>query len=159
MITLSPTFVQHTWNATSPSDVATACRQAENIATDEAVSGPFSVTISRLMDLLDPHPEDEINGPSQHAFKSAVDIVAMAEKLIGHKSLRGSSSLDSKGGIRITWRVGDKEIRLICPATSDEPVYLYREHNDKSILDESVTPVLLARSLSWLSNRGTFTRT
>jgi hypothetical protein len=155
-----PTFVEHTWSATTRDNEVLESQIAQYLTTDKSTSSQaFSITLSRLLELLEPEPEDERNGPTQHAFKNALTFIREAERLIGHNSLRGSASLDSHGGIRVTWRVGSRELRLICPATADEQMYLYREEGDNINTIEPLTAGLLVDSMSWLSNRGQLTRT
>jgi hypothetical protein len=117
---------------------------------------PFiSVSINRLVDLLAENGEDDYGkkGPAQFAFWHAFKIMAGAVEILG-EDFACSPSVDSSGGIRITWRRGDRQVKLVCPSTHDLPIYIYHSSPAGNGLQNSnVGPGDLARKLDWLINR------
>jgi hypothetical protein len=113
------------------------------------------VSLSRLLGLLAESGEDDYGakGPAQFAFWKAFSFVSDAISLLG-EDFACSPSVDSDGGIRVTWRRGDRIVKLVCPAAREMPVYLYRASpNGNSLRNEGVTTAVLAEWLSWLINR------
>ncbi len=150
-----PTFLNAgaMWNST-PSQ--TLLRHHESIqADDEADGQPSADTLSRLLDLLDEHGEDDYGllDPSQHAFRTAFKLIRNAQRSMVVR-VAGSPSVDSYGGIRVTWRRQDREIRLICPAGRTEQTYIYQESEHRNQAFHDVTPEILADKLSWLISGG-----
>jgi len=129
-------------------------QEAEDILTCSRESGPpFSITQTRLLELLDQSGEDDYGerGPTQYAFKNALMLISQAEAALVDK-VPGSSVVDSNGGIRTTWHYGGRQVRLICPAAPDRNVYIYQQAGDAkpSIINENVTASTLRNRLLWL---------
>src|SRR5436309_326525 len=126
-ISMFPTFLNagNTWNGTRPNEVFLRNHEAtqEQCADD---ASPVADTLTRLLDLLDEHGNDDygVIDPTQYAFKSAFKLVRLAQQKMVLR-VAGSASVDSLGGIRITWRRNGREIRLVCPASQTEQIYLY----------------------------------
>jgi len=152
-----PTFLRYDWDATSsPAAIVSAQLKAENITDVSANSQPWSTTVSRIVDLLELEQEDDygVLSPTQHSFKKALTMVAAAERQLSNPPI-GSATTDSEGGIRVTWRIGDREVRFVCPATNARPVYIYVGGPDHSnVMNENVTSAALTERLCWLTNRG-----
>jgi hypothetical protein len=113
------------------------------------------VSLLRLLALLEDSGEDDYGakGPTQLAFLTAFRIVADAIAIVG-EDFASSPSVDSEGGVRVTWKRGDRTVKLVCPATRDKAVYVYHSSpNGTSLRDEDVTATFLADKLSWLINR------
>ncbi|HSU59683.1 MAG TPA: hypothetical protein VLI55_10250 [Bryobacteraceae bacterium] len=113
------------------------------------------VSIQRLIGLLDERGEDDYGqiGPSQLAFKNALTFLLAAISLVG-EDIPSSPVVDSEGGIRITWRRGNKQVKLICPATRDAEVYVYYSSpRGNGLSNQGVTPLVLAQRLDWLTER------
>ena len=113
------------------------------------------VSLRRLLSLLDESGEDDYGhlGPSQFAFKTAFLMVLHALSLLG-QDVPCAPSVDSEGGIRITWNRFSKQIKLICPPTQDAPMYIYQSSSaGNSLRNQNVTPALLAERLTWLVTR------
>jgi len=151
-----PSFIQDTWTATRPRDVVVPCLESEEITSTAHVEQPvLSVTLTRLMALLseDGRDEDGERGPAQAAFQVAFNLVAGAERL-ECALLGGSPSVDSEGGIRVTWRAGDREVRLVCPPDRGELSYLYVQSPDASSVSEgAIDAGTLAGKLAWVLGR------
>jgi hypothetical protein len=136
-----PFILRNTWTASRPS-------YSEIPAT-------LPISIQRLTSLLDENGEDDFGriGPTQHAFKNALLLIARATTKI-EEDIPSSSVVDSQGGIRVTWRRGGKTVKLVCPATKDASVYLYHSSPaGSSIRNQNVTPAALAEMLTWLCER------
>lgn len=136
-----PMFTENTWSA-SDSEPADVLRR-------------LPVSLERLAMLLDENGEDDHGkiGPTQFAFKNALLLVGGAISLLGG-DVSSSPAVDSQGGVRVTWRRGDKQVKLICPATPDAAVYIYQASPEgNSLRDRNVTAGVLANRLAWLVNR------
>jgi hypothetical protein len=104
---------------------------------------------------LDEDGEDDYGkiGPSQYAFKTAFQLVANAVINIG-RDVPSSPVVDSEGGIRVTWRCGEKIVKLICPANRDSAIYIYHSSpSGNSVRNQNVTAAALAERLAWLYDR------
>lgn len=113
---------------------------------------PIPISLQRLLDLLDENGEDDhgMIGPTQFAFKTASEFVLKAEGMVGW-DIKSAPVVDSEGGIRITWRNGNRQVKLICPATAKAPIYIYKSSPTRSsVLNENVSIAALAENLSWL---------
>jgi hypothetical protein len=111
------------------------------------------VSVLRLVALLAEEPEEDANGPSQFAFWKAFIMISDAISILG-EDFACSPTVDSQGGIRITWRRGDRQVKLICPATRDVPIYIYEAAPEgNAVINEGVTARVLADKLFWLINR------
>ncbi len=138
---LAPLFTVNTWSASS--------------AKPAAVNPLIELSVQRLVCLLDESGEDDYGkiGPSQFAFKNALLLVVRAITMLG-EDVPSSPVVDSQGGIRVTWRHDDRQIKLICPATRDAQVYIYQSSlQGNSLRDQNVTAAVLAERLAWLIGR------
>lgn len=136
-----PQFIENDWTATTPRESAVLFR--------------LPISISRLFGLLDENGEDDYGqiGPSQFAFKTAFLLVAHAIALLD-EDIPCAPVVDSEGGVRVTWNHYNKQIKLVCPAAKDSPVYIYQSSPaGTSLRDKNVTPSVLADRLSWLTTR------
>ena len=139
--TFFPQFTTNTWSASH-------AKRAEVFVL-------LPLSLRRLISLLSEGGEDDHGqiGPSQFAFKNAFMLVADAISILGD-DVPSSPVVDSQGGIRITWRNGNKHVKLICPAERDAAVYIYQASGDgNSLRNQNVTAAVLADRLSWLTNR------
>jgi hypothetical protein len=135
-----PLFFRNTWTASKSTPTA---------------NPTLPLSVQRLVSLLDENGEDDYGkiGPSQYAFKSAFRLVANAVVNLG-RDLPSSPVVDSEGGIRVTWRSGDKIVKLVCPASKDAPIYIYHSsRSGNSLRNQNVTATVLAERLAWLSDR------
>jgi hypothetical protein len=145
--------LQNNWSGTKPSEVFLEnYLQQQNQGIEEAA--PFSKSLMRIYELLAEHGDDDYGmvDPSMLAFHSAFGLVARAEKLMAAE-ISGSPSVDSTGGIRVTWRYLGNEIRLVCPSTDAQEIYIYRQSGNiqrETMYD--VTAALLAEKLTWLTS-------
>jgi hypothetical protein len=149
----SPTYpskvrVAYAWLADHVSAIPVKRRRVRERST------PVSVSLQRLTDLLDESGEDDfgVSGPTQFAFKNALNLVTRAESRLDRK-VKSTPILDSEGGISVTWRHGDRQVKLACPATPESAPFIYIRSPEGSRLDrKDVTDVGLAAHLAWLLN-------
>jgi hypothetical protein len=118
-------------------------------------SSDITVTLKRLIALLEEDETDEygILQPSQSAFKLAMRLVVDAYEAMGDRFPKASASTDEEGGIRLTWNKLSPEcqVRLVCPTSSEEQVYLYHELGDNYAVERDVTASVLVQWLEWLN--------
>ncbi|NJM72171.1 MAG: hypothetical protein HC862_19420 [Scytonema sp. RU_4_4] len=118
-------------------------------------SSDITVTLKRLVALLEEDEADEygILQPSQSAFKLAMRLVVDAYEAMGDRFPKASASTDEEGSIRLTWSKPspEREVRLVCPATSEQQAYLYHELGDNYAVETDVTASVLAQWLEWLN--------
>jgi hypothetical protein len=156
-VTMFPTYASMDLWTSAIGNQATivACREAEEIGSNCSISGGASVTEGRLIDLLEETGNDDYGqiGPDQISFGTVLKLVKTAESMVVTGTApSGSPSVDSRGGIRITWRNGEKEIRLICSPDNPRSVYLYLEGpNMEAEIQEAATGQTLSDSFSWLT--------
>ncbi|MDD1414291.1 hypothetical protein MEN41_06395 [Dolichospermum sp. ST_con] len=118
-------------------------------------SSPITVTLKRLVALLEEDDTDEygVLQPSQAAFKLAMGFIIEAYDVMGDRFPKASASTDEQGGIRLTWSKLEPEceVRLICPAHTDQQAYLYHELGNDYAVEREVTVSILLQWLEWLS--------
>ncbi|NJL11151.1 MAG: hypothetical protein HC908_16045 [Calothrix sp. SM1_7_51] len=118
-------------------------------------SSDIMVTLKRLVALLEEDETDEygILQPSQSAFKLAVRLVIDVYEAMGDRFPKASASTDEEGGIRLTWNKLSLEcqVRLVCPASSEQQAYLYHELGDNYAVERDVTASVLVQWLEWLN--------
>lgn len=140
-----------TWDsARRPGDVYEETQDSFQGTHAESPTPSNLLSRFRLVELLNEEGEDEFGaaGPTWFAFRSALKLILAAEQKV---SLPGSPSVDSKGGIRFTWRWDEREVRLICPAEPAEQSYIYVQDGDEPTILHSVSPETLVSKLLWLS--------
>lgn len=123
----------------------------------ERAAAPLSIL--RLVNLLDGNGDGETEDdygaitPSVFAFETAVGLVRGAMKLMGEDVI-SSPVVDSQGGIRVTWRRGGRQVKLVCPATREGSLYIYQSSaGGNSVQDQNVTAEALAARLGVLIGR------
>lgn len=136
-----PLFTHNTW--TSSRDAA------------EPISPAIPLSIQRMLNLLEEQGEDDFGviGPTQWAFKNALGRIVNATAIFG-EDVPCAPAVDSEGGVRVTWRCGNKQIKLVCPAKSEAAIYLYYSSPEGDHLrNQNVTAAFLADRLAWLTSR------
>jgi hypothetical protein len=135
-----PLNFENTWTATRR-------------ASPDVVIELRSLSLRRLLDLLD-ETEEDTSRVTMYAFKTAYNLIDEAER-IASVGVISSPVVDSEGGIRVTWRIGDRQVKLICPAKrdADAPVYIYHASNAGNALrNQNISADVLADRLAWLVN-------
>lgn len=113
------------------------------------------LSLERLLALLEENGADDYGaiGPSQFAFWRSFKLVADAIAIVG-EDFAASPSVDAEGGIRVTWKRGDRTIKLVCPANREQPIYVYYASPlGNAVRNDGITAPVLAERLSWLINR------
>jgi len=119
------------------------------------VSLDLPVSLKRLFLLLGRSGQDDHGevGPDQRAFRDAVLLVSAAISRLG-EDLVSSPAIDSEGGIRVTWRAGKRQVKLVCPADKKSSVYIYWSSPEgNSLRNQNVTASVLAERLAWVRER------
>ena len=131
--------------------------ETHRIESAEISTAPISLL--RLVKLFagdeDGDKEDDYGAitPTTFAFSTAARLIQGAIKILGN-DIASSPVVDSQGGIRVTWRCGDRQVKLVCPATNDAPLYIYQSSaTGNSVQDQNVTAEALAARLSLLTGR------
>lgn len=157
-IVMFPTFILQEWSGTLPSAHARSIREIEFICQSVQTDAPessWALTMERLVALLDEDEDDEygVLAPTPTAFQTALKLVRGAQALASAPVAPASVVTDSSGGVRLTWRVGLSEVRLVCPASADEHVYSYEKIGELApvVVSENLTGEHLARALATLS--------
>jgi hypothetical protein len=133
-----------------PHNTLTATRRQNS-----AVILKLPASLERLLALLEEGGADDYGeiGPAQFAFWRSFKLVADAIAIVG-EDFAASPSVDSEGGIRVTWKKGDRTIKLVCPKDRDQPVYVYHASpHGQALQNDGITASVLAERLSWLINR------
>jgi hypothetical protein len=119
------------------------------------ISTPIAVTLNRLVALLGEDETDEYGRlqPTQSAFKRTMQLVIEAYDAIGDRFPKATVSTDEQGGIRVTWSKLDRdcEVRLVCPAKSEEGAYICHELGSEYAVVRGLTGGTLAQWLDWLN--------
>lgn len=110
------------------------------------------VSLDRLLNVLAENGEDDYGaiGPNQFAFFQAFRLVAEAIAILG-EDFPASPAVDSQGGIRVTWKRGDRQVKLVCPSQRDMPVYIhYSSPSGNGLRNEGISAAELSNRLDWL---------
>jgi hypothetical protein len=102
-------------------------------ATLARVETGIARVTERLEALRNEEDEDGyINRPTEHALQITLDLLQSAYPLVGAGLPRPIITPDGLGGIRIEWRQGGEDIRLVCPAEPTGRLYIYYNLVDES---------------------------
>jgi len=96
--------------------------------------------------------DDYIYKPTNYAFGTAERLLLIAYLSVNSDIPRPAITPDGEGGLRLEWRVPDREVRLICPAQPHRQPYIYYEADDNYKVVENVEGKTLAFWLTWLNN-------
>jgi hypothetical protein len=115
----------------------------------------FPVVVSRLLDLFNeetaiPEAERQDPAPTIHALKTAFALINGAHREMPEFPRGAVSAHDA--GIRINWATEGRSVRLISPATEEQPPYLYHEEidNGRAKNFEIIGPATGAILYNWL---------
>jgi hypothetical protein len=126
-----------------------------NAASEESAAGLFAHTFffphlevfQELWTLLAEEKDDPESCPTAYAIRLAVKSVVKARELLGYAGLHQTFAGDGTGGIRVEWKVGRREVRLIIPANDSGKAYIYSRNEKDSHVDFSASPGVLAETL------------
>jgi len=89
---------------------------------------------------------------SNYALEIALYTTAQTFAFAGNKWKTPRVSTDGGGGLRLTWRVGEKELRAVIPAIPRHTRYLYIEHGDFHKAINNFTSMTLYEQFTWVSS-------
>lgn len=122
-------------------------RQASTAVSDTIASGDYGTTLARVEQLRREDIEDD--RPSEFAYQCALNVLVEAGRELGLKFPRASASVGPNRGLRITWSLAAKEVRLICGGTPANRSYIYSESGPNHGVDHTVNGDQLAQHLRW----------
>jgi hypothetical protein len=112
----------------------------------------FRFVIESLLELLDLAQNDEygILRPTEYAFRTAMKFVVATYDSMGDSFPRCSTGTNDQGGIRLAWQNvnADRRVRLFCPHSSDEEVYIYYQKSEVYGSETVTSVATLIRILS-----------
>jgi hypothetical protein len=99
------------------------------------------------------HDDYGVLRPTTYAFNTILDLLftAAVEMGEGRTFPYGSVTTDRDGGIRIEWRNGERNVRLIVPSRQEGMRYIYFEEGEEYRAIPVVTAAELRRRLEALS--------
>lgn len=111
--------------------------------------------LSRLTELRREGETDEfgIQRATYHSYHTAMSLVSQAAEDFGADFPLGSASVDSEGGIRVTWFNVSLQVGLVCPAQPEASPFIYHESGSEYDLEERVGARALSHWLRWLNGQ------
>ena len=111
----------------------------------------FSITLKRLVELLDLEEEDDygILRPTPYAFTTAMKLVLEAYEVMGDSFPPASPCTDHLGGIKLSWssRNPERTVRLFCPDSPEQPADIYHSTSNEYAVEYLLS---VSRLLYWL---------
>jgi hypothetical protein len=96
------------------------------------------------------HEEDEDDQIAQNARDTALAITQRAYTMLPHKWRAPRVATDGGGGVRLTWKSGEKELRAVFPADRRRMQYLYVEQGNTHSMIPNFTAATLCHKFDWL---------
>ena len=100
--------------------------------------------------VLQHNNEDEDDQIAENARDAALAIAQSAYAGVPNKWRSPRVATDGGGGVRLTWRSEDRELRAVFPADARRTQYLYKEHGEKHWMFRNFTAATLCSQLEWL---------
>jgi hypothetical protein len=119
----------------------------------------LKITIDRIHELIAEDGEEdeygEVVNPTEYAIQKAIELLSEAAQLIPDRFFKAWVSSEDTGGIRLTWSKPElkKQVRLIVPPTSNQPIYLYHEKNDEYGVEYNISAKTLRDRLRRLNSK------
>lgn len=104
-------------------------------------------------DVLQYNMEDEDDQIAPNAQEAALAITQSAYASVPNKWRSPRVATDGGGGIRLTWRSGDKELRAVFPADVRRMQYLYVERGEEHSMIRNFTAATLCNQFDWLLSK------
>ena len=113
-------------------------------------SADYALTWQRVQDLRENSEDEDDVAPSDACFDTIFSLIDMTAQKLGLRFPRGSASVGPGPSIRITWKTGEREVRL---AASDNPggSYVYLDSGERYALSRKLNADALISHLQWLS--------
>lgn len=108
-------------------------------------------TLRSVEDLMSEAEEDEYGParPTEFAHRFAISLLRRAASLLSSFPA-GSACTDVDAGIRITWREGERQVRLVLAPAPDGRSYVYMQDAQHPQITGVVTYDSVAGVLCWL---------
>lgn len=87
--------------------------------------------------------EEDDSPPTDYAFGQVLSLCTDATTLLGHRWRKPRVATDGFGGLRLSWKANDKELRAIVGDQEDKERYLYWEEKEKYGAERNFTGVTL----------------
>ena len=85
------------------------------------------------------------------AAAAAADLLRRSHAQSGDVFPVGVVAPDGAGGIRLLWRQGKKQVRLVVPAAGASEAYLYWQEGEVYDGQKNISAQAVARRLRWLA--------
>lgn len=97
--------------------------------------------------------EDEEDKISDEARDAALSITQRAYARMPGSWLTPYVDADGSGGVRLSWKHGNKELRAVFPNSTRRTQYLYWENSEKHWIVPNFTAETLCNGLDWDSSQ------
>jgi hypothetical protein len=97
--------------------------------------------------------EDEDDQIAQNARDAALAIAENAYTKLPQKWRTPRVATDGGGGVRLTWKSGEKELRAVFPADTRRMQYLYVEQGEQHSMIKNFTAATLCDKFEWLLSK------
>jgi hypothetical protein len=101
-------------------------------------------------EILQFNNEDEDDQIAQSARDAALIIAESAYAKIPNKWRAPRIATDGGGGVRLTWKSGEKQLRAVFPADARRMRYLYMEQGENHSMIPNFTSATLCYQFDWL---------
>jgi hypothetical protein len=101
-------------------------------------------------EVLQYNHEDEDDKMAKVARDAALATAQSAYANVPNRWMSPRVATDGGGGVRLTWKFADKELRAIFPADVARMQYLYKEKGEEHSMIPNFTWATLCSQLEWL---------
>lgn len=111
----------------------------------------ISAMLTSIREIMSEELEEcDIRRPTPHSLLRVLSILLPANQMMLGELPRGAVASDTEGGIRIEWRSGEKEVRLVVSDAERQESYIYYEEGDEYDIETNPESGTLANWLRWL---------
>jgi hypothetical protein len=104
-------------------------------------------------EVLQYNKEDEDDQIAQYARDAALAIAESVYAKMPNRWRTPRVATDGGGGVRLTWKLGDKELRAVFPADARRMQYLYVEHGENHSMIRNFTAATLCNQFEELFSK------
>ena len=112
-------------------------------------SRDYVISLERIEALR--HESDEDDRPTDYSYRMSLDLLKEVATDLKTEFSRAIAAVGPGRGLRVTWSLGTRQVRLICGGSPSNKTYIYIESNSEHNVDYQVTGSRLATYLRWLS--------
>ena len=94
--------------------------------------------------------EDEDDQMATNARDAALALAQSAYANVPNRWTSPRVASDGGGGVRLTWKSGNKELRAVFPAQAGRMQYLYKEQGQEHSMISNFTSTTLCLEFDWL---------